>query len=155
MDLQFFITTTPCAIRKHPVHFWMIWVESLNIHPLVAFVPIKMICNSTCNSSLLTLGEKKNYRPKLLLLSPTYRKGKGTISELQLGETAISPLLLATDTDLAWTISIFSRDTQTARDWIHISTVGVAGNYQDHASSEEYYPNGIDFTYFSWFNTYS
>lgn len=94
-------------------------------------------------------GKKKGYRPKLLLQSPIYRKGKGIISESLPGETAISPLLLTTHTDLAWSISIFSSDTQTARDWTHISTVGVAGNYQDHAISEEYYPNGIKTSHIS------
>lgn len=93
----------------------MIWVETLNIHPLVAFVSEKMVGNSICNSSSLMLGKKrKDYRPKLLLQSPTLEKG--TISELQTGETAIPPLLLATCTDLAWNISIFSGDTETARD---------------------------------------
>lgn len=137
MDLPvFFLTTTPHAIRKPPVHFWTGWVESLNMDPLVPFVPTKVVCNNVCNSSSL---KKKDYRPKSLLQSPIYRKAKGTISELHPGETAISPLVLATHTDLAWSTSVFSSDPQTSRDWTPISTVAVAGN----ASSEQYYPNGI------------
>lgn len=100
-------------LQGNPI-FRMIWVKSLNIHPLVALISAKMVGNSIHNSPSLMLGEKKDYRPKLLLQSPILEKG--TISELQTGETAIPPLLLATCTDLAWNVSIFSGDTQTARD---------------------------------------
>lgn len=60
---------------------------------------------------LIDVGQnEKDYRPSYYSLS--LFKEKGTILELQPGETAISPLLLATHTDFIWNISISSSDWQ-------------------------------------------